>query len=73
MRDNDEADTQMTFLTVLLALFIERVLRQHRPQRQHRWFDTYCARLANWSTGQWLVSRPWGGVLALLPPLLLMV
>lgn len=61
----------MTFLTVLVALFIERVLRQHRPQRQHRWFDTYCARLANSFTGQWLVSRPWGGVLALLPPLLL--
>ena len=71
MLDNDEAETQMTFLTVLLALFIERVMRQHRPQRQHRWFDRYCERLVTSSTGQWLVSRPWGGVLALLPPLLL--
>jgi AmpE protein len=60
----------MTFLTVLLALFIERVLQLHRPQREHRWFGSYCRRLARASSGQWLLSRPWGGVLALLPPLL---
>lgn len=61
----------MTFLTVLLALFIERVVEQHRPQREHRWFDGYCRRLAGISAGQWLMSRPWGGVLVLLPLLLM--
>lgn len=60
----------MTFLTVLLALFIERVVRQHRPQRQHLWFDTYCRRLAGTSFAQRLMSRPWGGVLVLLPLLI---
>jgi len=57
----------MTFLTVLLALFIERVVRQHRPQRRYRWFEGYCRRLAGTSATQWLISRPWGGLLALLP------
>jgi len=61
----------MTFLTVLLALFVERVLRQHRPRRKHRWFDTYCGYLARTSFAQWLMTRPWGGVIALLPPLAL--
>jgi len=61
----------MTFLTVLLALFVERVLRQHRPERRHRWFDTYCQRLAQASFAQWLIAQPWGGVIALLPPLIL--
>ena len=59
----------MTFLTVLLALFIERVLQQHRPQREHRWFDAYCGRLVAVSFTQWLMARPWGALLALLPPL----
>jgi len=57
----------MTFLTVLLALFIERVVRQQRPQRRYRWFDGYCRRLAGTSATQWLIGRPWGGLLALLP------
>lgn len=61
----------MTFLTVLLALFIERVMQQHRPEREHRWFDAYCTRLTSAWFGRWLMSRPWGGVFALLPPLLL--
>jgi membrane protein required for beta-lactamase induction len=61
----------MTFLTVLLALFVERVLRQHRPQRQHRWFDTYCRQLLRTTFAQWLMTRPWGAVIALLPPLAL--
>lgn len=54
----------MTFLTVLLALFIERVLRQHRPQRRHHWFDACCSRLASASFAQWLTARPWGAVIA---------
>lgn len=61
----------MTFLSVLLALFIERVLQQHRPQRQHRWFDSYCRRLAGASFAQWVMASAWGAILVLLPPLLL--
>jgi AmpE protein len=61
----------MTFLTVLLALFIERVLQQHRPRRQHRWFDRYCASLSRASFAKWLMASPWGAIIALLPPLLL--
>ena len=60
----------MTFLTVLLALFVERVVQQHRPQRRYRWFDGYCRRLAGTSATRWLIGRPWGGLLALLPLLL---
>jgi membrane protein required for beta-lactamase induction len=58
-------------MIVLLALFVERVLRQHRPQRHHRWFDAYCGKLAGASWARSLMTRPWGAILALLPPLLL--
>lgn len=61
----------MTFLAVLIALFVERVSQRHRPSRRYRWFDHYCHRLAGFSQLQWLVSRPWGALLVLLPPLLL--
>jgi AmpE protein len=60
----------MSFLSVLLALFIERALPQHRPQRRHGWFDSYCRRLAASPFARQLLSRPWGAVLALLPPLI---
>ncbi|MCB1787361.1 MAG: regulatory signaling modulator protein AmpE [Chromatiaceae bacterium] len=60
----------MTFFSVLLALFVERVLQQQRPRRQHRWFDGYCDLLSRSAFPQWLMARPWGAVLALLPPLL---
>lgn len=61
----------MTFLTVLLALFVERVLQRHRPQREHQWFDAYCRRAAGIASVQWLMTSAWGAVLVLLPPLLL--
>ena len=61
----------MTFLSVLIALFIERVARRHRPARRYRWFDGYCDRLSSISRLQWLISRPWGALLVVLPPLLL--
>lgn len=61
----------MTFLSVLLVLLIERVFDDYRPQRQHRWFATYCGTMAGISWVQWLMARPWGAVLAILPPLLL--
>lgn len=60
----------MTFLSVLLALFIERAVPQHRPQRRHGWFDGYCRRLAASPFARRLMGRPWGVVLALLPPLI---
>lgn len=59
----------MTFLTVLAALFIERVLSQHRPQRRHAWFERYSDWLAGSSAARRLLDRPWGALLALLPPL----
>lgn len=61
----------MTFLTVLIALFIERVSQQHRPSRRYRWFEAHCRRLTGVAFLQWMLSRPWGTVVALLPPLLL--
>lgn len=36
----------MTYLIVLAALFIERVLQQTRPQRRHRWFGRYFDRFS---------------------------
>jgi membrane protein required for beta-lactamase induction len=56
-------------MTVLLALFVERVLHQHRPQRQHRWFEAYSRTLTRLPLVQRPIGRPWGGALALLPPL----
>jgi membrane protein required for beta-lactamase induction len=55
----------------LLALFIERVLQQHRPQRPHRWFDRYCTSLSHIAFAQWLMASRWGAIMVLLPPLLL--
>jgi AmpE protein len=60
----------MTFLTILIALFIERVSQQHRPSRRHRWFDVYCRRLSGVGFLESLIARRWGALLLLLPPLL---
>jgi len=61
----------MTFLTVLAALFIERVLAEHRPRRAHRWFDRYCRWLPRLPLLHRLTAHPWGAGLVILPPLLL--
>ncbi len=61
----------MTFLCVLVALFIERALEQYRPARRHGWFDAYCRRLSGTTFARWLMSRPWGAVTALLPVVIL--
>ncbi|MCB1774407.1 MAG: regulatory signaling modulator protein AmpE [Gammaproteobacteria bacterium] len=61
----------MTFLSVLIALLIERVFNQYRPARRHGWFSTYCGGMSRVGAVQWLMTRPWGAALALLPPLLL--
>jgi membrane protein required for beta-lactamase induction len=61
----------MTFLTVLLTLFVERFVQRQRPQREHRWFDHYCRRLAGIPFTQWLMTRRLGAVALVLPPLLL--
>lgn len=60
----------MTFLSVLVALLVERVLERNRPQRQHAWFDGYCRRMSSLSPGRWLMQRPWGPVIVLLPLLI---
>lgn len=62
----------MTFLSVLLTLLIERVAPHYRPNRDHRWFNSYCRRLAHSPATQWLMNRPWGPLVALLPPLMLL-
>lgn len=61
----------MTFLTVLIALFIERLSQQSPASRRYRWFDGYCRRLTGITAMQWLMSRRWGTAVVLLPPLLL--
>lgn len=61
----------MTFLCVLVALFVERALEQYRPARRHAWFNAYCHRLSGTTTARWLMSRPWGTVIALLPVVIL--
>jgi membrane protein required for beta-lactamase induction len=61
----------MTFLCVLVTLFIERALQQYRPARRHAWFDAYCRRLAGIASTRWLMSRPWGAAAALLPAVIL--
>ena len=61
----------MTLLSVLIALFVERLLPRYRPRRSHRWFETYCTRLSQSSLAQFLMARSWGAALALLPVLLL--
>ena len=60
----------MTFLSVLFALFIERVLEQYRPERRHAWFGGYCRRMSSLLPGRWLMQRPWGPVIVLLPLLI---
>ena len=61
----------MTFLSVLIAFLVERLFPQYRPERNHRWLDGYCRRLASGEFTRWLISRPWAIAAVLLPPLLL--
>jgi AmpE protein len=62
----------MTFLTLVLALLLERLLPQRLP-RTHRWFDGYWQRLAGVGWLRDLLGRPWAIALVLLPPLALLV
>lgn len=61
----------MTFLTLVLALLLERMLPRRLP-RTHRWFDTYWQRVTGVGWLRELLARPWAIVLALLPPLALL-
>lgn len=61
----------MTFLAVIIALFIDRALWDGSEQRGFAWFDRYCRRATGTTAGQWLCSRPLGATLILTPPLLL--
>jgi AmpE protein len=57
----------MTFLTVLVTLFIERIARDHRPARRHAWFESYCRWLSGNALAQGPMGRPWGAPLVVLP------
>lgn len=59
----------MTFLTILLVLFIDRVLWDVTPHRQHAWFDNYLGWLNQ--DGR-LNEKSWGVALILLPILVLL-
>lgn len=63
----------MTFLAILAALFVDRALPAYRPRRTYRWFDAYCGALSGSRGIQWLMSRPWGVLVPLLPLVLLVV
>ncbi len=57
----------MAFLTILLVLFIERVLWDAAPHREHRWFSDYAA----WVPGRFSAKKSgWTVALIFLPPLL---
>jgi len=59
----------MAFLTILLVLFIDRVLWDGSPYREHTWFHRYLDRI---NAGRWLDDRSWGAPAAILPLLLLL-
>ena len=58
----------MLFLTILLVLFIDRVLWDGAPHREHAWFGRYLARI---NSNNWLSEKAWGPLVVLVPPLLL--
>jgi len=58
----------MTFLTILLVLFIDRALWDAAPYRQHDWIDRY---LTSVNRNARLNKSPWGIALIILPLLLL--
>jgi len=60
----------MVFLTVLLVLFIERVLWDGATHRQHAWFPVYLGRIGA-TGGGWLTEKAWGSLAVLAPPLIL--
>ncbi|OQX46612.1 MAG: hypothetical protein B0D90_00850 [Candidatus Sedimenticola endophacoides] len=55
----------MSFLAILLALLIDRLLLEDESYRRHRWIDGYHGRLS-----PYLPAAPWAPLLLLLPPLL---
>lgn len=62
----------MTFLILLLALLLERMLPQRLP-RTHAWFERYWQRVTAPEWMRDLLGRPWLIVLAVLPPLVLLL
>jgi membrane protein required for beta-lactamase induction len=61
----------MTFVTLLLALLTERFLLDQQGWRQATWFRRYIELFAHQEYGIWIMSRYWGSLLILAPPLLL--
>jgi len=61
----------MSFVVILLALFLERVLIDQDEWRRGVWLGPYLARLRGLPLGDWLVRGVSGLVLVLTPPLLM--
>lgn len=59
----------MTFVAILLVLFIDRALWDGTSHRQHAWYHRYLDRFNN---SGWLDDKPWGALALVLPPLLLL-
>jgi len=59
----------MAFLTILLVLFIERVLWDAAPYREHAWFSRYQAWLAGRSSE---TKSGWSLAIIFVPPLLVL-
>jgi AmpE protein len=58
----------MTFVILLLVLFIDRVLWDADRYRQHAWFDRYRERVAQLPFLGQMLNRPWGAVLLIALP-----
>ena len=62
----------MLFLSVLIAVLVERLVSGGRPRRRHRWFARYLDVAAAWPLADRLAESSVGQALLLLPPLLLL-
>lgn len=58
----------MTFLTLLLVLFIDRVLWNADHLRHHHWFDRYRQRMQDLPILSQTLQHPWGAVLLVALP-----
>jgi len=61
----------MSFLIVILVLFVDRVLWHADPYRQHSWFDRYLAALRRSPLGGVLGEHAWSAVLIIALPVAL--
>jgi membrane protein required for beta-lactamase induction len=61
----------MLFLSVLIAVLVERLVSNWRPGRRHRWFAGYRRLAGAWPLADRLSDSTFGLALLLVPPLLL--